>query len=380
MADDGSRQRKPDFRTAVEDIKAVATMLAMEAEFVLGRRAAQFLGILALFVVVVGTLLFLLDRYINPNTAGERKDLILTLAQILGGTALLLGLYFTWRGQRITQRVQEENQGNTLAQLENARNELELTRRGQITERFTQAIGQLGSEDLELKLGGIYSLERTAYEDRDHHWPVMEVLTTYVRQHATRDPERESSEAMPTPEPDIQAILTVIGQRSVHHRDAEHDRPIKLNDTDLRGADLRDAYLRGADLAGTDLRHASLAGADLQRATVEDTNFRGAYLGAVNFRNVYFMGTNLEKAVLEEADLRTADLSRATGLAQEQLDNALGDSHTIVPLNLQRPALWTLEINEQRARHRQLFENILKSFEADHPSYDQSDEDGNSVS
>ena len=32
MADDGSQQRKPDFRTAVEDVKALATVLIIEAE------------------------------------------------------------------------------------------------------------------------------------------------------------------------------------------------------------------------------------------------------------------------------------------------------------------------------------------------------------
>jgi uncharacterized protein YjbI with pentapeptide repeats len=38
MADDGSQQRKPDFRTAVEDVKALATLLVMKLESVLGRR------------------------------------------------------------------------------------------------------------------------------------------------------------------------------------------------------------------------------------------------------------------------------------------------------------------------------------------------------
>jgi hypothetical protein len=38
MADDGSQQRKPDFRTALEDAKALATVLVMNLESVLGRR------------------------------------------------------------------------------------------------------------------------------------------------------------------------------------------------------------------------------------------------------------------------------------------------------------------------------------------------------
>jgi len=327
-----------------------------------------------ILLLVVALLFLFLNWYIAPTKPSDKKDLVLALAQILAGTALLAGLYFTWRGQRITQRTQEENQWNTLAQIENARNELEITRRGQITDRFTQAISQLGSGALEIRLGGIYSLERTAYEDRDHHWPVMEVLTSFVSQHAPRPLENESRLAASTPEPDVQAILTVIGRRSVQYRDAEYGS-IELHDTDLEGADLRGAYLRGADLAGANLRNASLAGADLQGATVEDTIFRGAYLGAVDLRNVYFMDTDLREAVLNEADLRAADLSRATGLAQEQLDNALGDSQTEVPHDLQRPALWTLDINEQRSKQRQLFQDMMGSIDADHPFGNQSDGD-----
>ena len=144
VAGDGNRQRKPDFRTAVEDAKAVATVLAMEAESIFGRRLAQFLGVVALLVVVICLLLALLNSYIDPGNAAERNDLIRTSAQILGGTALLSGLYFTWRT-------------------------LQVNREGQITERFTRAVGQLGASEhgkknIETRMGGIYALERIAQD------------------------------------------------------------------------------------------------------------------------------------------------------------------------------------------------------------------------
>ena len=43
-----------------------------------------------------------------------------------------------------------------------------LTQQGQITDRYTKAIDQLGSEKLETRLGGIYALERIAVDsERD---------------------------------------------------------------------------------------------------------------------------------------------------------------------------------------------------------------------
>jgi hypothetical protein len=100
-----------------------------------GRRAVRVFGIVALVVVVVVLLFLVLNWYVAPTQPGKRKDLVLAVAQILGGTALLSGLYFTWRT-------------------------LQVNREGQITERFTRAIEQLGaihadnSKNLELRLGG----------------------------------------------------------------------------------------------------------------------------------------------------------------------------------------------------------------------------------
>ena len=115
MADDGKQQCKPGFKTAVEDVRALATVLVMGAEDRLGRRTPRFVGILALFVVVVGTLLFFLNWYIDPGKASERKDLVLTLAQILGGTALLSGLYFAWRTLQVNREGQVSSASRRLS-------------------------------------------------------------------------------------------------------------------------------------------------------------------------------------------------------------------------------------------------------------------------
>ena len=85
-----------------------------------------------------------------------------------------VGIFFTWRGQRQAREAQEENQKNTQAQLRHAQEELSLTRQGQITERFTRAIDQLGHARTEIRLGGIYALERIARESEEDHWPIME--------------------------------------------------------------------------------------------------------------------------------------------------------------------------------------------------------------
>jgi hypothetical protein len=44
-----------------------------------------------------------------------------------------------------------------------------LTQQGQITDRYTKAVEQLGGDKLHVRLGGIYALERIAVDSqRDH--------------------------------------------------------------------------------------------------------------------------------------------------------------------------------------------------------------------
>ncbi len=96
------------------------------------------------------------------------------------------GAYLTFRRVTATERRAEA-----------AQKTVEVAERGQITERFTRAIDQLGSGTLEVRLGGIYALERIARDSKDDHWTIMEALTAFVREkaRAPREQEEEPREA-----------------------------------------------------------------------------------------------------------------------------------------------------------------------------------------
>jgi hypothetical protein len=58
-----------------------------------------------------------------------------------------------------------------------------------LTERFMRAVDQLGHPALDVRLGGIYSLERIAQESAEDHGPIIEILAAFVREHAPWPPE-----------------------------------------------------------------------------------------------------------------------------------------------------------------------------------------------
>jgi hypothetical protein len=229
-----------------------------------------------------------------------------------------------------------------------SRRTFELTEQGQVTERYTKAIEQLGSKELDIRIGGIYALERIARDSARDHPTVVEVLTAFIREHSQepwslpaptsrrkwiirrarfrasgREQERHTR-------PDVQAAVTVLGRR-----DAKRDiRAIDLTGADLTRADLGDADLHGADLSfanltGADLLRTDLTDADLPLAHLTDAqlsfaNLTEANLTDADLTHAQLVCTDLRLASLTGADLTRADLREANLTGADLTDADLG--------------------------------------------------------
>jgi hypothetical protein len=234
----------------------------------------------------------------------------------------------------------------------------EITEQGQVTDRYTRAIDQLGSgkDRLDVRIGGIYALERIARDSLRDQPAVIEVLSAYIREHSREEwlvpRSDDDARAERATRPDVQAALTVIGRRDaandryrVDLRYAELYRTslfdaylaeaylfgaklelaslngailyranldlAKLDSADLSGANLSGAFLRGADLGSVDLTTANLSGAKLYRATLILTDLTGADLTDADLTGAHFGDTKLTGADLTGADLSDTDLSDA---------------------------------------------------------------------
>jgi uncharacterized protein YjbI with pentapeptide repeats len=196
-----------------------------------------------------------------------------------------------------------------------------LNRQGQITERFTRAVDQLGNLSLDVRLGGIYAVERLARESRDDHGPIIEILTAYIREHTQPSNQYPTSNEDNSPAvekrvaTDVQAALTVLGRRTLAHDPSEpwrvdlggaHLERARLDGAHLEGARLSDAHLERATLDG-----AHLKGANLVRAYFEGANLGGAHLEGANLGGAHLEGANLGGAHLEGANLGGAHLEGA---------------------------------------------------------------------
>lgn len=221
-----------------------------------------------------------------------------SLFQAVGGLLVFVTLYISW----LTLKANEAKQ---------------------VAERFGKAVEQLGSENIHVRLGGIYALEQIAKDaEEKYYWQVMETLTSYVRERSpdpakavkphssfvqaalepTQTSKSQNNEATPPLPTDIQAVMTVLARRK-----HSYGHPLERHPLDLHGSDLRQlqlppkTQLNQANLARTNLQEANLEEVNLQEASLEDTNLQGANL----------RGGNLQKANLWEANLRVTNLFEA---------------------------------------------------------------------
>lgn len=272
----------------------------------------------------------------------------------------------------------------TWVSITQVRDEQAITREGQITDRYNAAVENLGSDSADVRLGGVYALQRIMQDSARDQPTIINVLSAYVRTHTAKV---RSSKHMPARDlsTDVTAALraacfrNTAGQRDgvalldFHGADLSgadlaarsfdwHDDPTHanlngahLNNTtwrganllfaslvaaDLRHADLRDAKLHGsklqadftgADLRGADLQEADLAGVIL-RADFHNADLRGADLRGARLGPFFDLGSDsLAYSVdLTNADLRGANFT-GTDITVDQVLTAFFDETTKLP-------------------------------------------------
>jgi pentapeptide repeat protein len=207
-------------------------------------------AILALAAAAVyGLALWRAPDWMHGTTPQDRYNARVLVISIGGAIVVGTGLLYTARNYR-------------------------LSRRGQITDRFTIALERLGSSELYVRIGGVHALQHVMRDSAGHHDDVIEVLTEFIRGRTPRRARQSDHQVWmhsvtgsvpdlpPYPTADIQAALTALGHRPY--------RP------ERQTIDLPDLHLTGARLDGANLTGASLDFADLTGARFDRANLTGA--------------------------------------------------------------------------------------------------------
>jgi Pentapeptide repeats (8 copies) len=229
--------------------------------------------------------------------------------------------------------------------------QIQVTREGQITDRFTRAIDHLGSDKLDVRIGGIYALERIAVNSPADRASVTRILTAFVREHAPWLVGSDDGLVHPTPTVDeklpwlsnrandVQAAMHVISRRPWHPGEPR----LLLTRSDLRGIYLSEGRLDDAIVRHVNLARAWLSGARLERSELVDSDLRqakldGAHLAHADLRSAHLQGADLRDATLRHANLRGANLTGAH-LEGADLSGVQADDTTVWPVGYSRQAV-----------------------------------------
>lgn len=210
---------------------------------------------------------------------------VIQLVGVLGGLVTVGYGVFKYFLERAKQRLDEDKH---------------------VTDRFSNAVGHLGSADVTVRAGGARTLQRIMADSPRDHEAVVDTLCGALRHWAV--PMADSAEVSERLRDDVAAVVSALRGRP---RRPEAD-PLDLTGLHLAGANLRGTMLGEAELIGTDLSGADLRRADLTGACLRTARLTGAKLA----------DAGLQGAVLSEATLAAADLSRAC-LSSARLDNTL---------------------------------------------------------
>ncbi len=241
----------------------------------------------------------------------------------------------------IARNIISDNQ-NKIADEQN-----KVSERGQITESMGQAITQIGTfndknPNIEVRLGGIYSLERIARDSDRDYAKIMDILCAYVRSTALR--KSGYSRSATNIREDIQSAIDVLGSEIEELSSLGKKPKFRINlencnlsgynfsegdfnkhtENDKNGAIFDKSKFEKSRFYKTDLSYASFDKADLTKAVFEEAILKGARLVAANCKGVIFKNTKVHGA----------DFSNAKNLTQKQVNKMIGDKKTKLPKDL----------------------------------------------
>jgi uncharacterized protein YjbI with pentapeptide repeats len=280
---------------------------------------------IVIVIVLFGPTLLVSSQVVPDNATRLRlqNDIRGTLLQAAAGIFFLSTAFFTYQQIRLAQR------------------QLDLSREGHATELYFKAIEQLGSDKTEVRVAGIYTLDRMRRQAIGGTREIVPVVTAFIRQHAflkNRDLLTSTNKWTPplsSSHPDVQVALNLLSHlrpQPEWHEITDHIAKemelefVKYDRLVLQALDLRRADLRNGDFHLCDFQQSLLTNTNLASANLMGTNFSGAKLSsaelslanlgqcfclATNFEGARLVYTNLTMAFLSGASLRGADLTDA---------------------------------------------------------------------
>lgn len=250
---------------------------------------------------------------INENRNAELFKILLT---VIGGLGVLYGLYLNFRKSKSMEH-------GILLQgkaIDKQSDQLELSRKSQIDERFKNAVEHLGNDKEPIILGGIAVLNQIAIENsKDYSEVVFNILTSYIRSSTNiynKKADDFSSTIMQTiinylfkaknnedyPYNGLVGNLSNCNLISLDIDNVNFSNfnlsfslfPMYISDVNFSGVDLSKSQFSISRIKSSNFSGANLHGTLFHFTEIENSNFENASVLATNFLSTIFKNVNFD--------------------------------------------------------------------------------------
>lgn len=243
------------------------------------RNLVLSLSVLLFFCLLLWLVKWTLN-WIDPSNASDRIDLMTGAAQIIGGFALLLGLFFTYKSLQNSQRT------------------LELAQRSQASDRFFTAVEQLGSSSIDVRAGAVYALGMIAEDSDQHYEQSIEVIVRFLRRITSSKTITQETIELGA-RGDVQAVITTLARRRAFPLNGMHGI-LNLSGLVMEGYDFHGGWFQSCDFTGCRLRGSNFSGAILHDACFAMAECIGCHFDGAGMIDTRFVGTQLCEATFHD--------------------------------------------------------------------------------
>lgn len=221
---------------------------------------------------------------IRPEDSMLENEYRKTLIQIIGGIVIIVGLYLNWR---------------RIVSTENA---ITISERGQLVDRLSKAVDQIGSNNLSVRIGGLYALKNIGFDFENYTKQVVEILSSFIRVNSSVD--AACDESVPVPH-DVQIALDSIIHIKSDHNEFLDNTIIDLSGCRLMGITIIKKNLKGFDFSRSNLSNSNLESCQIANVEMFKTNFSNCNLSKINIFNA-----KLKNCVFDNSQMSFSILSK----------------------------------------------------------------------
>jgi len=297
----------PSVRFLVRTIVAIAAL-------------AYFVALCWVFVELFAALLH--------GAIGNKGEAIRNIGLLL--VAMLGAPFVAWRAMSASVQAQAAEQGYLTDRITKGVEQLAAMRlpAAEVNDGSSSTGPITPDPSIDIRIGGIYTLERVSKESKDDHIVIMEILSAYVRGRVPLGAPRPSSDDSYSyaPARDVSVALLVLGRRGSDRVDYEISSSFRLNLSaiQLQQYDLEKANFSNAWFSATEFTNTFLAEADLSFTWLYKAKFDKAVMRKCSLRGAALPGADLREAIeLDKDELKLAYGVRAEGKYQTLLPDGM---------------------------------------------------------